>query len=86
MKPAAQRRLQDRQGRVGATPDHVHAMVDAIVDGLGDAPQTQQELVARREEDGEPRTGHMARSRGDSGASGGDRGPRRVSARRAAPR
>lgn len=46
-KPAALRRLQYWQARLGATPDHVRAMVDAVVDGLGDLPRTQQELIAR---------------------------------------
>jgi len=46
VKPAALRRLQYWQARMGAKPHHVRAMVDAVADSLTDEPRTQQELIA----------------------------------------
>jgi uncharacterized protein YcaQ len=45
-KPAAARRLQYWQARMGVTPEHVRALVDAIADSVTDQPRTQQELIA----------------------------------------
>jgi uncharacterized protein YcaQ len=47
MKPTSAATLQRWHARVGARPDHVRAMIDAIVEGLSDGPRTQQELIAR---------------------------------------
>jgi len=47
LKPMAIGTLRRWQARIGATPSHVRAMVEAVVDSLGDEPETQQQLVAR---------------------------------------
>jgi uncharacterized protein YcaQ len=47
LKPMATGTLQRWQARIGATPSHVRAMVEAVVDSLGDEPRTQQQLIAR---------------------------------------
>lgn len=47
MRPTSMATLQRWHARVGAKPDHVKAMIDAVVEGLGDGPRTQQELIAR---------------------------------------
>jgi uncharacterized protein YcaQ len=47
MRPTSMAMLQRWHARVGAKPDHVKAMIDAVVEGLGDGPRTQQELIAR---------------------------------------
>jgi len=46
VKPAALRRLQYWQARMGATPQHVRAMVDVVADSVADGPRTQRELIA----------------------------------------
>ena len=45
-RPASMETLARWQGRVGATPQQVRALVDAIVESLGDGGRTQQELIA----------------------------------------
>jgi hypothetical protein len=47
LKPMAMGTLQRWQARIGATPSHVRAMVETVVDSIGDEPQTQQQLIAR---------------------------------------
>ena len=47
LRPMATATLGRCRRCVGATPAHVRAMIDAVVDALGDGPRTQQELVAR---------------------------------------
>ncbi len=47
LKPMAIGTLRRWQARIGATPSHVRAMVEAVVDSLGDEPETQRQLVAR---------------------------------------
>ena len=46
MRPTATATLQRWQGRVGARPDHVKAMIDAVIQALDGGPRTQQELIA----------------------------------------
>ena len=46
MRPMAMATLQRWQGRVGARPDQVRTMIDAVIDALDGGPRTQQELIA----------------------------------------
>jgi uncharacterized protein YcaQ len=46
MRPMSTAILQRWQARVGARPDQVKAMIGAVLEGLGDGPRTQQELIA----------------------------------------
>lgn len=47
LRPMSMATLQRWHARAGATPDHVKALVDTIVESLSDGPRTQQELIAR---------------------------------------
>jgi hypothetical protein len=47
LKPMSMASLQRWHGRVGATPDQVKGLVDTVMEGLRDGPQTQQALIAR---------------------------------------
>jgi uncharacterized protein YcaQ len=50
LKPMSMAMMGRWQARAGATPEHVKALVDSIVEGLREGPRTQQELTtaARR--------------------------------------
>jgi winged helix DNA-binding protein len=47
LKPMSMASLQRWHARVGAKPDQVKALVDSVMEGLRDGPQTQQALIAR---------------------------------------
>jgi uncharacterized protein YcaQ len=46
LKPMSTAMMGRWQARAGATPEHVKALVDAIVEGLREGPRTQRELTA----------------------------------------
>ena len=47
LRPMSSATLRRWQERVGAKPDQVAAMIETILEALGDGPKTQQELIAR---------------------------------------